>query len=75
VKIIAYTEAVPSSGLVTSNRADLDVIERLKKAMTSLGTTAQGAWLVEHVFQVDSFEPAPRMGYRALYKLAVATLW
>jgi phosphonate transport system substrate-binding protein len=75
VSIIAYTEAVPSSGLVTTGKAEADIVDRLKKALPSLSATPQGAWLVEHVFQVDSFEPAPRMGYRALYKLAVATLW
>jgi phosphonate transport system substrate-binding protein len=75
VQIIAYTEAVPSSGLVVSSHADAETVSKLRDAMNSLGKTPHGEWLVEHLFQVDSFEAAPRMGYRALYKLAVATLW
>jgi phosphonate transport system substrate-binding protein len=30
--------------------------------------------LLKDIFNADRFEPAPRMGYRALYRVALASL-
>ena len=46
----------------------------ISDALKSLKTSENGLWLLEQLFQMDDFEDAPKMGYHALYRLAVASL-
>jgi phosphonate transport system substrate-binding protein len=75
VHVIAYTEEVPNSGLVTSSRLPAATATALTAAMQALNGRPDGAWLLSQIFGMEAFEPAPKLGYRALYKLAVATVW
>ena len=45
-----------------------------EKTLLTLEKTPEGRTLLAEVFAVDRFEPAPRMGYRALYRVAMASL-
>jgi phosphonate transport system substrate-binding protein len=44
------------------------------RALKELTGAPDGPWLLEQLFQMDAFEDAPKMGYQALYRLAVASL-
>jgi phosphonate transport system substrate-binding protein len=74
IRTIAFTEEVPNSGLVASPRADPAGCRAVRGALKSLKASPEGLWLMEQLFQMDDFEDAPRMGYHALYRLAVASL-
>jgi phosphonate transport system substrate-binding protein len=74
LKVVAFTEEVPSSGLVAAPRARQDAVATVRRALELLESQPGGASLLERLFHIDSFEQAPPMGYRALYRLAVATL-
>ena len=73
-KVIAFTDEAPSDGVAVSPSADPEKQLALERMLLTLHETADGAALVKHLFHADSFEPAPRMGYRALYRVALATL-
>jgi phosphonate transport system substrate-binding protein len=74
VKVIAFTDAVPNSGLVASPRVTPDLIKRVTQALKTLHDAVDGPFLLEQLFQMDEFEDAPKLGYHALYRLAVASL-
>jgi phosphonate transport system substrate-binding protein len=74
VNAFAFTEEVPNSGLVASGGVGPDARGAVRDALKSLKTSENGLWLLEQLFQMDDFEDAPKMGYHALYRLAVASL-
>jgi phosphonate transport system substrate-binding protein len=74
IRTIAFTEEVPNSGLVASPRAEPTGCAAVRAALKGLKTSPDGLWLMEQLFQMDDFEDAPKMGYHALYRLAVASL-
>jgi phosphonate transport system substrate-binding protein len=74
LRAFAFTEEVPNSGLVATARMEPPVMRMLTGALKSLRGTPEGAPLLEQMFQMDDFEDAPKVGYHALYRLAVASL-
>ena len=46
----------------------------LEKVLLSMQQSAGGAAMLKDCFHADKFELAPRMGYRALYRVALASL-
>jgi phosphonate transport system substrate-binding protein len=72
--VVAYTEAVPSSGLVIGPRSDALKVAKLRTGLEALQRQLKGMQLLESLFHIDGFEPAPKMGYRALYRLAITSL-
>jgi nanoRNase/pAp phosphatase (c-di-AMP/oligoRNAs hydrolase) len=46
----------------------------LEAAFLGMRQSAEGQVMLREVFNLDGFEPAPKMGYRALYRVALSTL-
>jgi phosphonate transport system substrate-binding protein len=74
LRIMAYTEAVPNDGVAVAMALGMEVQERLLNVLSDLGGSPQGKRLLEGLFHGEGFEPAPRLGYRALYRVAQASL-
>lgn len=73
-ELIAYTEEAPNDGVPVSMNVPPPLAKTLETTMLELGSTPEGQTLLKDVFSADRFEPAPRMGYRALYRVALASL-
>jgi phosphonate transport system substrate-binding protein len=50
------------------------LVSTLESTLLGLESSPEGQELLKKVFSADRFEPAPRMGYRALYRVALASL-
>lgn len=74
LRVLAFTEESPNDGVVLSPSADGAAVLSLEKTLLTLDKTPEGRDLLAEVFAVDRFEAAPRMGYRALYRVAMASL-
>jgi phosphonate transport system substrate-binding protein len=72
--LIAYTEEAPNDGVPVAMNVPAAVASALETTMLGLGESPEGQELLKNVFSADRFEPAPRMGYRALYRVALASL-
>ena len=72
--VIATTEESPNDGVAVSMAAPAELVEMLEKTLLSMHESAEGALLLKDLFGAERFETAPRMGYRALYRVALATL-
>jgi phosphonate transport system substrate-binding protein len=73
-ELIAYTEEAPNDGVPVSMNVPPPVAKTLETTFLELANSAEGQELLRNVFSADRFEPAPRMGYRALYRVALASL-
>ncbi|MET0403932.1 MAG: phosphonate ABC transporter substrate-binding protein, partial [Cystobacter sp.] len=51
-----------------------ELVGLLERAFLGLHEREDGRRLLEDLFVADRFEPAPRMGYSALYRVALASL-
>lgn len=71
---LAFTEEAPNDGVAVSMSAPASVVTELEKSLLSLPQSPEGAQLLKDCFHADRFELAPRMGYRALYRVALASL-
>ena len=67
--LLAITDETPSDGVVLGSRASADG-DALVQALLALSKAPEGRTLLDEVFHAESFEPAPAMGYRALYAVA-----
>lgn len=74
IRVLAYTDESPNDGVVLSPNADGAAVLALEKTLLTLEKTPEGRAVLAEVFGCDRFEPAPRMGYRALYRVAMASL-
>ncbi|MBM7113909.1 phosphate/phosphite/phosphonate ABC transporter substrate-binding protein [Archangium primigenium] len=72
--LLAYTEEAPNDGVPVGMSVAADVAALLERAFLTLHERADGQRLLEEIFTAERFEPAPRMGYRALYRVALASL-
>lgn len=71
--LIAHTEESPNDGVVVSMTAAPDLSDRLERALLELETSDEAS-LLQDTFRADRFERAPRLGYRPLYRVALASL-
>jgi phosphonate transport system substrate-binding protein len=71
---IAYTEEAPNDGVPVAMGVPAALVSTLEETLLGLQGTPEGQELLKGVFSADRFEPAPRMGYRALYRVALASL-
>ncbi len=71
---IAFTESVPNDGVVVSVSTAPDVTAALERVLLSVHQSGEGRSVLEQVFHIERFEPSPRLGYRALYRVALASL-
>jgi phosphonate transport system substrate-binding protein len=51
-----------------------ELVGQLEHALLGLHERPEGLRLLGDIFKAERFEPAPRMGYRALYRVALASL-
>ncbi|MCC6332691.1 MAG: phosphate/phosphite/phosphonate ABC transporter substrate-binding protein [Myxococcales bacterium] len=73
-KVIAYTEDAPNDGVAVSMGLNGAVVTELEKALLNLHQSPEGQAVLKDCFHAEKFEVSPRMGYRALYRVALASL-
>jgi phosphonate transport system substrate-binding protein len=74
VSCLAFTDESPNDGVVTAVGTDPGLVAALEQSLLTLHDLRDGQGLLKEVFHAERFEPAPRLGYRALYRVALATL-
>jgi len=74
MKVIAFTDEAPNDGVVCSMNMAPETMRALEKVIMEMHQTPEGAALLKDIFHAERFEPAPRLGYRSLYRVALATL-
>lgn len=74
IRVIAFTEEAPNDGVALSMSAPLDTAQALEKTLLGLHESPEGVALLRDIFNAERFETAPRLGYRALYRVALASL-
>jgi phosphonate transport system substrate-binding protein len=73
-RTLAFTDEAPNDGVAVSMNLAGALVADLEKALISMSHTELGAKVLKECFNADKFEAAPRMGYRALYRVALASL-
>jgi phosphonate transport system substrate-binding protein len=73
-ELIAYTDEAPNDGVPVAMGLPPELVATLESSLLGLQASAEGQALLKDIFNADRFEPAPRMGYRALYRVALASL-
>lgn len=73
-KVLQYTDESPNDGVAVSMSAPTALVTELERMLTSMHQNDAGAQVLRDCFNAEKFEPAPRMGYRALYRVALASL-
>ncbi len=74
VKVVAYTDESPNDGVAVAMSTPSEVAMDLEKVLLQLHDSGEGATILKETFNAEKFEAAPRMGYRALYRVALASL-
>lgn len=72
--LVSLTEAAPNDGVVVAMAVAPETVVALEKAVLSLGEHPEGRELLSGIFRADGFEPTPRLSYRALYRVALASV-
>jgi len=72
--LIAYTDEAPNDGVPVAMGLPPQLVTSLETTLLGLQASPEGAALLKDIFNAERFEPAPRMGYRALYRVALASL-
>jgi phosphonate transport system substrate-binding protein len=72
--IIAFTDESPNDGVAVSMSAAAPLVQDLERMLLSLHEAPQGGEILKETFRAERFEVAQRMGYRALYRVALASL-
>ncbi len=73
-KVLGFTEEAPNDGVAVSMSAASATVTELEKTLLSLHQSPAGQAVLRDCFHAERFELAPRMGYRALYRVALASL-
>lgn len=73
-RVLGFTEESPNDGVAVSASASSAVVTLLEKTLLSLHQSDEGAAVLENCFHAERFELAPRMGYRSLYRVALASV-
>ncbi|MGE6758057.1 phosphate/phosphite/phosphonate ABC transporter substrate-binding protein [Corallococcus interemptor] len=73
-ELLAYTDEAPNDGVPVAMGLPAPLVTALEAALLGLPNTPDGQALMRDIFNADRFEVAPRMGYRALYRVALASL-
>lgn len=72
--VIAFSEESPNDGVAVSMTAPAPLVQNLEKLLLGLNDVAAGAEILKDTFHAEKFEVAQRMGYRALYRVALASM-
>ncbi|MBU8896193.1 phosphonate ABC transporter substrate-binding protein [Corallococcus sp. H22C18031201] len=73
-ELIAYTDEAPNDGVPVAMGLAPQLVTTLESALLGLQAAPDGQALLRDIFNAERFEVAPRMGYRALYRVALASL-
>ncbi len=73
-EVVAYSEEAPNDGVPVGMAVAPELVWRLERVLLGLHESEEGQRLLKELFKAERFEPAPRMGYRALYRVALASL-
>jgi phosphonate transport system substrate-binding protein len=71
---LAFTDESPNDGVVGAMGTPPPLLDTLERTLLALHETPDGLGLLKEIFKAERFEPAPRLGYRALYRVALASL-
>ena len=71
---VATTDEAPNDGVCLAAQVTPEAASALEAAFTGMRASPDGQHILQEVFGLDGFEPAPKMGYRALYRVALSTL-
>lgn len=72
--VLALTQEVPNAGVAVAACLSDPLEGTLERLFLDLSGSEDGRALLSEVFHADGFEKAPRLGYRALYRVALAGL-
>jgi phosphonate transport system substrate-binding protein len=72
--VIAFTEESPNDGVAVSMSASSGLVQDLERVLLTLHEAGSGNEILKDTFHLERFEVAQRMGYRALYRVALASL-
>jgi phosphonate transport system substrate-binding protein len=72
--VIAFTEESPNDGVAVSMSAAGPLVQDMEKLLLGLHEAQEGTEILKDTFRAEKFEVAQRMGYRALYRVALASL-
>lgn len=73
-RVLAFTDEAPNDGVAVAMSASAELSAMIESAFLSLHETPEGTNVLERCFRAQRFEKAPRLGYRALYRVALASL-
>ncbi len=73
-QVLAFTDDAPNDGVAVSMSLAGNVVADLERALLSLHQAPEGQAVLRDCFHAERFEVSPRMGYRALYRVALASL-
>jgi phosphonate transport system substrate-binding protein len=73
-RVLAFTAEAPNDGVAVSMNAPASLVSELERCFLSMHETPEGTPVLAGCFRAERFEVAPRMGYRALYRVALASL-
>jgi len=73
-RALAFTDEAPNDGVAVSMNLSPALVTELEKVLISMSHSELGAKVLKDCFNAEKFEAAPRMGYRALYRVALASL-
>jgi phosphonate transport system substrate-binding protein len=74
VSVVAVTDESPNDGVVVSMSAQSPLVAALEKTFVEMHKSSDNASLLKDIFNAERFEVAPKMGYRTLYRVALASI-
>lgn len=72
--VVDWTDAAPNDGVAVCPSSDGGLVKAVEDVLLALREAPEGGGVLGNVFNAEAFERAPRMGYRALYRVALASL-
>lgn len=74
-RVLAFTDESPNDGVAVAMSAPAALVEALEHVLLALHhAPGEASQVLADCFKAERFEPAPRLGYRALYRVALASL-
>ncbi len=67
LQVVAFTDETPNDGVVLAPYVSAELRRALTTTLSTAAEKPEGRALLQEVFHVDAFEPAPPGSYRALY--------
>ena len=74
LKVISFTEESPNDGVAVAMNTPAELAMDIEKVLLQLHESPEGSAILKETFNAERCEAAPRMGYRARYRVALASL-